>query len=77
VQAAKLGREARLRLELFVEDMEASIAFYTRVPAFEVALHEPGDYASLRPGSAVLGIGPVAKLPEEDGYFGRNIATLS
>jgi predicted enzyme related to lactoylglutathione lyase len=23
-----------------------------------------------------LGIGPVAKLPEEDGYFGREIGTL-
>ncbi len=67
MQAAKLGREARLRLELFVGDMEASIVFYTRVPAFEVALHEPGDYASLRWGGVVLGLGPVAKLPEEGG----------
>jgi catechol 2,3-dioxygenase-like lactoylglutathione lyase family enzyme len=43
-------REARLRLELFALDMEASIAFYTRVLAFELARHEPGDYASLRLG---------------------------
>lgn len=54
----------RLRLELFVEDMEASVAFYTEVLAFEVARHEPGDYASLRLGGILLGIGPVAKLPE-------------
>ena len=71
-----MGREAGLRLELFVEDMEASIAFYTRVLAFEFARHEPGDYASLRLGGVVLGVGPVAKLPEEGGYFGREIATL-
>jgi catechol 2,3-dioxygenase-like lactoylglutathione lyase family enzyme len=71
-----MGREAGLRLELFVDDMEASIAFYTRVLAFELARQEPGDYASLRLGGVVLGIGPVAKLPEEGGYFGRDIATL-
>jgi lactoylglutathione lyase len=71
-----MARGAGLRLELFALDMEASIAFYTRVLAFELARHEPGDYASLRLGGVVLGIGPVAKLPEEGGYFGREIATL-
>jgi hypothetical protein len=53
-----------------------TIAFYTRVLAFELARHELGDYASLRLGGIVLGIGPVAKLPEEGGYFGQDIATL-
>ena len=71
-----MGREAGLRLELFASDMEASIDFYTRVLAFELARHEPGDYASLRLGDVLLGVGPVAKLPEEGGYFGREIATL-
>jgi lactoylglutathione lyase len=71
-----MGREAGLRLELFALDMEASIAFYTRVLAFELVRHEPGDYASLRLGGLDLGIGPVAKLPEEGGYFSRDIATL-
>ena len=71
-----MEREAGLRLELFALDMEASIAFYTRVLAFELVRHEPGDYASLRLGGVVLGIGPVAKLPEEGGYFSRDIATL-
>ena len=69
-----MGNEAGLRLELFALDMEASIAFYTRVLGFELARHEPGDYASLRLGGVVLGIGPVAKLPEEGGYFGRDIS---
>jgi predicted enzyme related to lactoylglutathione lyase len=63
-----------LRLELFVEDMEASIAFYARVLVFDLARHEPGDYASLSRGGVVLGICPVAKLPEKGGYFGRNIS---
>jgi lactoylglutathione lyase len=70
-----MDREAGLRLELFVEDMADSIAFYTQVLAFEVARHEPDDYASLRWGDAILGIGAVAKLPEEGGYFGRNISS--
>jgi lactoylglutathione lyase len=68
-----MDRQVGLRLELFVEDMAATIAFYTQVLAFEVARHEPDDYASLRWGNAVLSIGPVAKLPEEGGYFGRDI----
>ena len=61
----------RVRLELFVEDMETSIGFYTRVLGFEVARNEPGDYASLRNGDVVFGIGPICKLPEGDGYFTR------
>ena len=43
---------AGLRLELFALDMEASIAFYTRVLGFELARHEPGGYASLRVAGA-------------------------
>src|SRR5919205_4143940 len=71
-----MGCEAGLRLELFVDDMEATVAFYTRVLAFGLARHGPGDYASLRLGGVVLGIGPVAKLPEDGGHFGREIAAL-
>jgi lactoylglutathione lyase len=70
-----MERKAVLRLELFVEDMAARIAFYTQVLAFEVVRHELDDYASLRWGKAVLGIGPVAKLPKEGGYFGRDASS--
>ena len=63
-----MNRETGLRLELFVEDMEESIAFYSRVLAFDIERHEPGDYASLR-------LGFVSKLPEEGGYFRRDIST--
>ncbi len=79
-QAERAGRTPalsgmRVRLELFVEDMETSIGFYTRVLGFEVARNEPGDYASLQNGNVVLGIGPISKLPEEGGYFTREIAS--
>jgi lactoylglutathione lyase len=57
-----------LRFELFVVDMETSIAFYRDVLGFEVMRRDPG-YASIRSGRVILGLGPIAKLPEKDGYF--------
>jgi lactoylglutathione lyase len=65
-----------LRLELFVEDIGASIDFYTKVLGFEVLREHPGDYASLRCGDVTLGIGPISKLPKGVGYFTREIASL-
>lgn len=59
-----------LRLELFVDDMDISIDFYCRVLGFHVDRREP-DYASLRSGNVVLGLGPISKLPMQDGYFTR------
>jgi lactoylglutathione lyase len=64
-----------LRLELFVEDLDESVSFYRRVLGFEVVREERGDYASLRSGDIMLGIGPIAKLPETGGYFTRGIAS--
>jgi lactoylglutathione lyase len=64
-----------LRLELFVEDMGESVSFYRRALGFEVVREEHGDYASLRSGDIMLGIGPIAKLPETGGYFTRSIAS--
>ena len=56
----------RLRLELFVSDLGTSVAFYTEVLGFQVTRADPG-YVSVRHGSVVLGLGPVAKLPETGG----------
>ena len=69
-----LGSEMELRLELFVEDMDAAIDFYARVVGFELVRNEPGHYASLRNGDVILGLGPVSKLPSEGGYFTRDMA---
>ena len=55
----------RLRLELFVADLDASIRFYERVLAFELQRREP-DYASLRADDVILGLGAIAKLPDRD-----------
>ena len=65
-----------LRLELFVEDMSATVSFYERVLGFETLREDPGNYASLRSGGVLLGIGPLSKLPDEDGYFTRGISSL-
>jgi predicted enzyme related to lactoylglutathione lyase len=49
-------------MELFVSDMDDSIAFYAGVLGFTVTRRDPG-YASLRRGATVLGLGPIAGLP--------------
>jgi catechol 2,3-dioxygenase-like lactoylglutathione lyase family enzyme len=56
-------RLMRLRIELFVDDMSASVEFYRDVLGFQVE-RRSADYASLRRGHVVFGLGPVAKLPE-------------
>lgn len=58
----------RLRMELFVGDMDRSVSFYRDALGFELTRREEG-YASIRRGDVVLGIGPIAKLPVEGGYF--------
>jgi lactoylglutathione lyase len=62
----------RIRVELFVESMDVSVGFYRDVLEFRVERWAE-DYASLRRGAVVLGLGPVAKLPEqaEGGGFTR------
>ena len=51
----------RLRIELFVEDLDTSIGFYAAL-GFAVERHEH-DYASMRWGDAVIGLCPIATLP--------------
>jgi lactoylglutathione lyase len=61
-----------VRLELFVQDMDQAIAFYSRILGCEVLRREE-DYASLRNGTFLLGLGSIAKLPAESGgYFTRS-----
>jgi len=50
-------------MELFVDDPDVSVAFYRDLLGFQVERHGE-DYVSIRRGLVVLGLGPVAKLPE-------------
>ncbi|GIE76535.1 hypothetical protein Aph02nite_24850 [Actinoplanes philippinensis] len=52
----------RLRMELFVDDLEVSVAFYTGMLGFQVDRRSDG-YAALRRGEVVLGFGPAADHP--------------
>jgi lactoylglutathione lyase len=61
-------QQMSLRLELFVGDLETSIAFYCDILGFDVQRRE-ADYTSLRCGTVILGLGPIAKLPLSQGYF--------
>lgn len=56
-------QEMSLRLELFVTDLETSTDFYTKVLGFE-RLKGQGDYAPVRCGQVVIGLGRAAGLPK-------------
>jgi catechol 2,3-dioxygenase-like lactoylglutathione lyase family enzyme len=60
---------ATLRLELFVDDLAASIAFYVDALGFHEE-HRGDGYASLRNGAVVLGLGLARRLPA-DHHFGQ------
>jgi catechol 2,3-dioxygenase-like lactoylglutathione lyase family enzyme len=66
----------RLRIELFVDDLDESVRFYERALGFRLIRQEV-DYASLELGGAVLGLGSIAKLPadgEGRGFTRRRLA---
>jgi heme-degrading monooxygenase HmoA/predicted enzyme related to lactoylglutathione lyase len=55
----------RLRVELFVADLDVSTRFYTEVLGFTAVRCEPG-YRSLERGTMVLGLGPKTGDPRRD-----------
>ena len=66
----------RIRLELFVEDLDVSLRFYVEALGFAVERREPG-YAHLRRGDAELGLATVAMLPATGagpGFTGESVA---
>jgi lactoylglutathione lyase len=50
--------------------MDRAIGFYRDVLGF-VQLRRDDGYASIRRGEVLLGIGPIARLPDVGGYFTR------
>ena len=62
-----------LRLELFVDDMDKSIEFYTKVLGFE-RLKGGKNYVPVQSGSVVIGLGPAEYLPEQH-HFNPELQT--
>lgn len=60
---AQPSTAGRLRLELFVNDVPKSIAFYRDALGFDTVREEKG-YASMRLGTVEFGIGPLDGLPK-------------
>ncbi|SHE65448.1 hypothetical protein SAMN02745157_0644 [Kaistia soli DSM 19436] len=54
-----------LRLELFVDDVPRSLAFYVDVLGFAVAAEGEGDYVQLHRGAAVLSLNRREGLPDD------------
>jgi lactoylglutathione lyase len=57
-----MSHAASLRLELFVNDIAASVTFYRDILGFAVADEQPG-YVAVRLDGIVFGIGARATLP--------------
>jgi len=65
----------RLRLELFVADLEPSVAWYVEVLGFG-PVRADRSYASVQRGDVVLGLGPTAKLPPDGTGPGHTRASV-
>ncbi len=63
VNSSEVPAEMSLRLELFVDNIEDSVSFYTNILGFEKL--EGGDnYAPVKNGNVVIGIGSSKGLPK-------------
>ena len=54
----------RLRLELFVSDIDASRDFYMQILEFEIESADPHGYTQLTRGTASIALNPVARIPK-------------
>jgi lactoylglutathione lyase len=66
----------RFRIELFVDDVDASIRFYENALGLRLVRRE-SDYASLERGGALLGLGAIATLPAYGHWPGFTRAGLA
>ena len=57
--------EVTFRLELFVDDMEASVDFYGRVLGFALGQQQLDGYTPLRNGASCLSLNRRANLPDD------------
>lgn len=62
---AAIGSAARLRLELFVDDLAGSLDFYTRVLGFTVRQQKAEGYAALARGDALIALNTRSSLSSD------------
>lgn len=70
-KAADSPAEMSLRLELFVEDIAESVAFYSSILGFE-QLEGSATYTPVKNGSVLLGLGLARRLPNYH-YFNPQV----
>lgn len=70
----KLDGKMTLRLELFTDDMEATVNFYKNVLGFQSLKKSTNTYQPIRRGEVILGIGLLKSLGD-DHYFEPNEPT--
>lgn len=54
----------KLRIELFVENLDRSMKFYSDVLGFSLPTDTNSSYIPVRKGNVVLGLGEMEKLPK-------------
>jgi catechol 2,3-dioxygenase-like lactoylglutathione lyase family enzyme len=54
----------QIRLELFVQDIDASRRFYADILGFHVDSADPGGYSRLSLGSASIALNPAGRIPK-------------
>ena len=70
-KAADSPTAMSLRLELFVDDIAESVAFYTSILGFE-QLEGNATYTPVKNGGVLLGLGLAGRLPESH-YFNPQV----
>lgn len=71
-----MPNELTVRFELFVDDFDRSVAFYTSALGFRLERRE-SNYASLRNGAVTIGLGLVGQLPRSGGGAGFTQSRLA
>ncbi|MFD1416920.1 VOC family protein [Oceanobacillus jeddahense] len=62
----------KLRLELFVHNIEKSVEFYHDILEFNIPKEINEDYVPVRKGDVVLGLAEMKKLPDHHPIKGYN-----
>lgn len=54
----------KLRMELFVNSIEKSVEFYSKILGFHIPKNVKKSYVSIKKGDVILGLGEMKNLPD-------------